>query len=128
MRKYKQKKTKTIFAILTIISLLVFLGVIFFTNPNDWQQLYLLPFFISLTTFLIFIQLIFISKTIITIITSLSIDLILILRILSFKDWYYPIIIIGLASTLIYLFTLTEDNDIIQNNNLINQSNKFNDK
>ena len=40
----------------------------------------------------------------------------------AIKDWFIPLILLGLTVSLIYFFTVSEENDKLPTNNLNNQS------
>lgn len=110
--------------ILAVIFWLGFLYILFFIDPDIWKSIYYLPF-VSVFIFAIGLSIsIFLKKIIITIIISLGVGIILILRIFGFKDYLNPILIIGLVITLIYFFTVNDESDKLKNKTLIKQSDK----
>jgi hypothetical protein len=115
-------RSKIIYIFLSIFSWLSFSYIIIFINPLQWQNIYFAPFFLNLFLLLIFTYKIFLKPSIPALIISIAIISFLILRLFGFKDWYSPVLIIGLTVSLIYFFTVKDEGANLADNNSINQT------
>ncbi|NMB56750.1 hypothetical protein GYA19_02315 [Candidatus Beckwithbacteria bacterium] len=121
---YKNFKLFTICSAIFSWFLLTYL--LFFVNPKELTKFFYAPFFILLFLVIFLTLKIFIKKYTIPAFSAFGINLFLILRLLNFKQWFIPIIILGLILSLIYFFTLSEENDKLTESNLNNQSEEKN--
>ena len=100
----------------SFLSILVSWGMFFYVliliPPHIWESIGYAPFFlvlgisISITVKGIFHSWVWAGMT------SLGVIGILILRMLQFRAWYYPVLIGGIVSTLGYFFTLVEEKQV----------------
>lgn len=130
-KKIKRKhnfNTRLILIATAILSWVSLINIVIFVSPKRWEEIYFAPFFITLTLSIGLTIKIFTKKTIFALVIPVSISSVLILRILNYKEWYYPLLILGLTITLIYFFTLPEENAKLQKNNSINKINDLNPK
>jgi hypothetical protein len=124
----KTKRNKTIKfgrIILLSLSLASWTGLIysfFFVRPESWQELYYLPFLLYLNIAIGSLCLLLFKKIAPAVLLPLGLTAILVLRFLGIKDWLNPLLIIATVLTLIYFFTVANDNDKLPSTNSIKQS------
>lgn len=121
------RKSKPLILKLKIIATLAFwawlLYTLFFIHPSSWQEIYFVPFFISIYMTLFFTLSIFFKKPAIFILIPLGFISILIIRIFLIKDIINPLLITGLVATMIYFFTSGSSDAILSpKSNSFNQS------
>lgn len=105
---------KTFSIYLSIIFWLITFYIFFFIDPEIWSIIYYTPFFISILFSIFFTLCLFIKRRIISALISIGITTILFLRSLSFKEIYFPILVILIVITLIYFFTIEDHNDKLE--------------
>ena len=103
-----------IYSTISILSMAALLYTVFFIQPSTWVDIYYAPFFLLLTLWIGFGLKVIIKPSSPPILVAIAINTILVLRLLGFKELYYPILIVALTITLIYFFTLTDEDDKLQ--------------
>ncbi|MGI5828164.1 MAG: hypothetical protein ACOX6V_04070 [Patescibacteria group bacterium] len=107
---------------LAVISWSLFFYTLFFVTPSTWKDIYYSPFFvlilISISTTLAF----FFAEAAVFLLVPMAIVTVLVLRLFGIRDWFNPVLIVGLTVTLIYFFTVKDENGKLKKNTSIKQS------
>lgn len=90
--------------------------MLFMVRPITWEHIYYAPFLILLWLALCF-SFVLTGKKIIYLVIPTGIVAIVLLRLLGFKEWYFPVLIVACAASLVYFFTAKEKGGTVREDN-----------
>lgn len=112
----KKSKLNIAYLVLTTLSWFSFIYIFFFIDPDIWVDIFYIPFFASILLCIFFTLCLLVRRRIVNLLIALGFTAILFLRSLSFREIYFPILVILIVLTMIYFFTTDNSDDKLTSN------------